>query len=96
MLLDQSAVFTCETDGDASTWTVNGTLLNVLPPEIRDELESMSSNTPEGSTILSLTIPARAEYNGTTVQCLAVNVGAGFVESAFATLTIIRGTYDVT
>lgn len=86
-------MFTCETNGDATTWIVNGTALNVLPPGIRKDLMDTSANIPEG-TLVNLIIPARAEYNGTTVQCLVVNVGVSSVESEIAKLEI-QGSYSL-
>ena len=72
VFLDKSAVFTCETDSGLPGWRVNGTLLHDLPPEIRSDLVVLETNTDESSTLEQLTIPARAEYNTTKVQCLAV------------------------
>ena len=87
--LDQSAVFTCETDGGGLTgWTVNGTILQSLPPEIRNDLHVSPTNTDEGTRVEELTIPARAEYNGTRVQCLVVIIGGSSDESENATLRI--------
>ena len=88
MFLDQSAVFTCEIRGEATTWKVNGTTWQNLPPEIRCDLERVETNTPEGSIVVVLTIPARAEYNGTKVQCLVVIFGGSSDESENVTLKI--------
>ena len=88
VFLDQSAVFTCETDDGFSGWRINGIRLQNLPPEIRNDVKISVINTPEGSTVETLTIPARAEYNGTTVQCLVVTVGGSSDESENATLKI--------
>ena len=90
VFLDQSAEFTCETDGGLSGWRMNGTLLEDLPPEIHSDLSVSVTNTAEGSRVEVLTIPARAEYNGTRVQCLVLGFGS-FVESENATLKI-QGT----
>ena len=81
-------MFTCETDGGFSGWRINGTRLQDLPPEIRNDVMVSVTNTPEGSTVENLTIPARAEYNGTIVQCLVVTVGGSSDESENATLEI--------
>ena len=92
VFLDQSAEFTCETDSGLSGWRINRTLLQDLPPEIRSDLRVSVTSTAEGSTVEVLTIPARAEYNGTRVQCLVVTYfGGGSSESENATLKI-QGT----
>ena len=90
--LDQSAVFTCETVGGLTGWTVNGTILQSLPPEIRNDLHVSPTSTDEGTVVEELTIPARAEYNGTRVQCLVVILGGSSDESENATL-MIQGIY---
>ena len=94
VFIDQSAVFTCETDGGLPGWRVNGTLLQDLPPEIRSDLVVLETNTDEGSTLEQITIPARAEYNTTKVQCLAVTF-SGLEESENATV-IIQGVIYLT
>ena len=71
-----------------TTWTVNGILLERLPPEIRSDVVVSETNTPEGTIVEVLTIPARAEYNGTRVQCLVAELGGSSDESENATLTI--------
>ena len=81
-------MFTCETDGGVFGWKINGTLLEGLPPEIRSDVMISVTNTPEGSTVESLTIPARAEYNGTRVQCLVGIFGGSSDESENVTLEI--------
>ena len=81
-------MFTCETDDGFSGWRINGIRLQDLPPEIRSDVMVSVINTPEGSTVETLTIPARAEYNGTRVQCLVVKVGGSSDESENATLNI--------
>ena len=81
-------MFTCETDGGLSGWKINGTYLPDLPPEIGNDVIVSVTNTPEGSTVVNLTIPARAEYNGTRVQCLVVTVGGGLAESENVKLNI--------
>ena len=81
-------MFTCETVGGVTTWRVNGILLQSLPPEIRSDLLRSETNTPEGTVVEELTIPARAEYNGTRVQCLVGIFGGSSDESENATLRI--------
>ena len=41
----------------------------------------------------NLTIPARAEYNGTKLQCLVLKFGGGLAESENVTLTV-QGIYN--
>ena len=88
VLLGERAVFTCEVTGDASDWIVNGTLLNDLPRGIQSDVTTVATNTAERTTVMVLTIPARAEYNGTGVQCLTVTFGVGLTGSETATLNI--------
>ena len=57
-------------------------------PDIHSDLVVSEITTSEGTTVETLTIPARAQYNGTRVQCLSVIIGGPFVESDNATLTI--------
>ena len=84
----ESAVFTCETDGGLSGWRVNGTLLQNLQPEIHDDLKLSMVNTANGSTVENLTIPAKNIYNGTAVQCLVLAFGHQAIESSIASLKI--------
>ena len=90
VFLGQSAVFTCETDDGFTGWRINGTLREDLPPEIHNDLSVSDTTTAEGTTVEELTIPARAEYNGTTVQC-AVLAFDGSAVSENVTLKI-QGT----
>ncbi|CAI8046218.1 hypothetical protein GBAR_LOCUS25542 [Geodia barretti] len=88
---NQSAVFTCETDGGSTGWRVNGTFVDELPPAVEMDLEIFGANTAEGTRLASLTIPAKAEYNGTRVSCFTQRLGGLFMESANVTLRI-QGT----
>ena len=92
VFLNQLAVFTCETDGSISGWRVNGTILQALPPAIEMDLEIFGDNTAEGTRLETLTIPAKAEYNGTIVSCFAQELGGLFTESANVTLRF-QGSY---
>ena len=91
VFLGQSAVFTCETDGGLSVWRINRTLLEDLPHELHSDLRVSETNTAEGTRVVRLTIPARAEYNGTKVQCLVGILGGGSSESENAKMKI-QGT----
>ncbi|CAI8038995.1 hypothetical protein GBAR_LOCUS21703, partial [Geodia barretti] len=90
VFLKQSAVFTCETDGGLAGWRLNGTILENLPPEIHNDLVVLTLNTAQGSRVENLTIPAKAKYNGTVVQCLVVALSHPALLSGNATL-IIQG-----
>ena len=90
VFLDQSAVFTCETVGGILSWVVNGTQREIIDPEIRRDLAISETNIDGGRTVEELTIPARAEYNGTRVQCLVFSL-SGSDQSENATL-LIQGT----
>ena len=85
---NKSAVFTCETNGGTTSWRVNGTQREILLPEIRSDLVVSEITNPEGHSVHTLTIPARAQYNGTKVQVLSLIIGGPLVESDNATLTI--------
>ena len=87
VFLDQSAEFTCETIGGNLGWIVNVTQREVHPPEIRRDLVASEIVIDGGITAGTLTIPARAEYNGTTVQC-AVFTFDGSAQSENATMNI--------
>ena len=66
---------------------MNGTAYNNLPPAIRDDLDTDQESV--GSIeIYTLTIPGRAEYNETAVQCVAGDGGGGTIESTIATLKV--------
>ena len=88
-------MFTCETREGATIWRVNGTLLEKLPPEIESDIMVSGTNTPEGTRVVVLTIPARAEYNGTRVQCLVGIFGGSSNESENATLKIQGGSNTI-
>ena len=80
-------MFTCETIGGTLAWIVNGTQREVHPPEIRRDLVVSETIIDGGTTLETLTIPARAEYNITRVQCAVVTFG-GSDQSENATLRI--------
>ena len=88
VFLDDDAQFLCGTQGSSTIyWRLNGTDYNDLPSDVQDDL-----NISDGSTALldfiDLTITARAEYNGTRVECVAENNDGDSVVSDTATLTI--------
>ena len=82
---EQLAVFTCETGGgDFVGWKVNGTGFTSLPPEVQEDLRTRLVESGRST----LTIVARATYNGTTVQCVTVQSDGDVLGSENATLTI--------
>ena len=88
VLLNHTAVFTCETRGALyGYWRVNGTAYNSLPPALRDDLDPDRETVGENE-VYTLFIPGRAEYNETVVQCVAGDAGGGSIESANVTLKV--------
>ena len=87
MFTDGEAKFTCETRQAQVSWHVNGTAFIQLDPSIRADLD-INNEVVEESDVYTLTIPARAEYNGTVVQCVAGVVGGASTESRNVTLMI--------
>ena len=83
-------MFTCETVGGILSWIVNGTQRELLDPEILRDLVISDVIIDGGRREQDLTIPARAEYNGTRVQCLVFSL-SGSDQSENATL-LIQGT----
>ena len=73
LFLDQTAEFMCEIDSDTLVWKINGTERSNTPPEIRTDLVVRETITSGGSTVEDLAIPAKAEYNGTLVQCIILS-----------------------
>ena len=88
VFLDHSALFTCETTGAVyGYWRVNGTAYNELPPELRNVLDADQESVGENE-VYTLTIPGRAEYNETVVQCVAGDDEGGSIESTNVTLKV--------
>ena len=88
VFINQTAEFTCGVHRPFSYqyWRVNGTDLNRLPSDIRDDVV-ITQNTVGDNEVFILTITARAEYNGTRVQCVTGG-GGDERESENATLNI--------
>jgi len=85
---ESEAEFTCVTRNAPSfTWRVNGTFLRLLDDSLRADLDT-DQETLGDREQYTLTIPARAEYNGTVVQGVASVPGGEFRESESATLMI--------
>ena len=85
---ETEAVFRCRhSTADAISWKVNGLPVQEFP----NITISLSSQ------LYTLTIPARLEYNGTEVVCVALFIGGSLPdeETTPATLTIIAGLVAV-
>ena len=67
------AYFVCVTTGNFANWRLDGMNLDDLPPgELRDEaVADEITGQWTGNRHFTLTIPGRAAYNGTTVQCVS-------------------------
>lgn len=79
-------MFMCETTGsDITSWKVNGT--KVISSEISGDMET-DRETVGNNNLFTLTIFARAVYNGTTFQCVTGDVEGAQVESEIVTLTV--------
>ena len=88
VFLNQKALFRCVTHGIPlyMYWKVNDTAFTSLPSDIRVDMDTDQVTVGENEEFI-LTIPGRAEYNGTRVQCVAGDEG-GEDESENATLSI--------
>ena len=88
MFMNHKAEFACETrNAPTFSWRLNGTFLGQLNPMLRVDLD-LYQETVGANEMYSLTIPARAEYNGTVVQCVVSVPGGAFRESENASLVI--------
>ena len=92
VFLHQTAEFSCKINGGSiyQYWRMNGTAYHLLPSDIRDDLDT-DLETVGDNEVFILTIPGRAVYNGTRVQCV-VGGGGDERESEIATLNI-QGIY---
>lgn len=81
MFVNETAVFTCiVTGGDIGSWRLNDLILDNLPPEYDFEISSYTAD--NGDTHLTLQFLARAEFNGTRVQCVTFSFdGISFSET---------------
>ena len=84
-VLNSTVSFQCETSGaDFTTWKVNGIGVGqFIPDGVVFDQDGVGGN---GLSTLSIT--ARAVYNGTTIQCVTGKFGGVPVESEIVTLTI--------
>ena len=93
VFLDQIAVFRCEVTGGHASWELNGKSATEQTSVARDDLDVGFDDSENGNPLAILTITARAEYDGTTVQCL---VNGGFSDqSENASLRIQGVSCDV-
>ena len=79
------ALFECiSSAADYTTWKVNETVLSEL------DIDGLvfDHDGVGGNGLFTLTIPAKAVYNGTTVQCVTGRFGGVPVESEISTLKI--------
>ena len=88
VFLDQTAVFRCEVTGGHVSWELNGRPANELISIALDDLDVEFDESENGNPLTILTIIARAEYDGTTVQCL---VNAGFSDQSQIVSLSIQG-----
>ena len=84
----QSATFICEATGDFHDWHVNGIAYNNLPADVRTDIKSTPQDIDNRGQILTLTIPAKIQYNGTNVKCITGNLNSPLVESNTVTMKI--------
>ena len=88
VFLNDDAVFSCLTDVDYTAhWRLNETDYDDLPSQLQHDLVIRSESISLFG-VFSITIPARAEYNGTRVQCVAESDDGHSVVSDTATVTI--------
>ena len=86
VFLNQPSNFTCEVTSGVTAWKVNKTSVNELPPKIRANIKKTPPVATDRGSVVTLTINALADYNGTTFQC--VTFGDFEDESEIATMTI--------
>ena len=87
MFIDSAVEFTCEINLPFFTWNVNGSFFIQLNDSLRADLKTMQQ-TVGNNELYTLTIPTRAMYNGTVVQCVAGMFEGVPAESQNATLLI--------
>ena len=71
---------------------MNGRPITELSPQLLGDLDTSFSTTEEGNPLLILTVTARTEYNGTSVQCL---VNGGFSGRSENVTLSIQGIHHV-
>ena len=93
VFLNQIAEFRCEATGGHVSWEVNGKSTAEQTSIARDDLEVDFDDSENGNPLVILTIIARTEYNGTTVQCLVNGGFSGHSENV--SLSIQGGNCDI-
>ena len=87
VFLDDDARFNCITQRNFTPyWRLNGTDYDDLPSQLHDDLALYRFS--EMYEHLALIIVAKAEYNGTRVQCVTESNDGDSVVSNTATLSI--------
>ena len=86
--VNETAVFVCiTTGGDISGWIVNGTGYGDLPSAMRDDLIP-THDLVGANDVHNLTIPAKTQYNVTTIQFSTRVFGSDPVLSEIASLAL--------
>ena len=85
---NKTASFSCEISGGFHSWAVNNKPLNELSLELRRNVNISLLVGDNENPQHRLTIPARAEFNGTVVQCL---INGGFSDRSDLVSLIIQG-----
>ena len=80
VFINQQATFTCEINATFGGWKVNGTGFSNLSLEVRRDLMPLTESIGD-NILVTLSIPGKAAYNKTTIQCVAVESGGGVEES---------------
>lgn len=91
VFIDSAVEFTCGINLPFFTWNVNGSFFVELNESLRADLKTVQQ-TVGNNEMYTLTIPTRAMYNGTVVQCVAGTVEGVSAESQNATL-LIQGNW---
>ena len=83
---NKEAAFSCIASSvNSFLWRVNGTDIDILPHQLRDDI--LTEDLFSHIDVSTLAIRARVVYNGTRVQCV-VTGGHDSLESDTASLTI--------
>ena len=72
-------------DADFILWYVNGTSYNRVKDEVRDDMNLHHPGKDGDNELFTLTIPGKAKYNETEIQCAA---GTNKNRSKIATLSV--------
>ena len=86
VFINQSAVFSCETDGGFIDWRINGTFYQDIQRAVRNDIYISSVDI----TNSQLTIFARVKYNPTEIQCVTGTVGGGIADESPIVILVIE------